>query len=114
MPYFMMETNKKLDEATKQDLLKKMSTFVANLLGKPEKYIMISINTGSAMIFDGNTYTTAYVTLKSIGLAKEKCSEYSSRICDFIQKELGIPCDRVYIDFGNIDSKMFGWNKDTF
>ncbi len=45
MPYFRIETNKELDTLKSQELLKKVSDFVASLLGKPEKYVMVSINT---------------------------------------------------------------------
>ncbi len=66
------------------------------------------------MMFQGNTEFIAYIELKSIGLPKDKCSDFSKEICEFIEFELGISPDRVYIDFCDIDRKMFGWNKLTF
>jgi phenylpyruvate tautomerase PptA (4-oxalocrotonate tautomerase family) len=39
MPYFSIETNQALDQASHQQLLKKTSAFIADLLGKPESYV---------------------------------------------------------------------------
>ena len=40
MPYFSIETNQNIEETTRQDLLIKTSAFIAELLGKPEQYVM--------------------------------------------------------------------------
>jgi phenylpyruvate tautomerase PptA (4-oxalocrotonate tautomerase family) len=36
MPYFSIETKQTVDPASNQDLMKKTSSFIAELLGKPE------------------------------------------------------------------------------
>lgn len=114
MPYLKIETNKRLDEAAAQALLKKSSAVTATLLGKPEKWIMVSICPGAAMMFDGSTELSAYVELKSISLTQEACGELSKSLCDFLNTALGISPERVYIEFWNINGKMFGWNGGTF
>jgi hypothetical protein len=40
--------------------------------------------------------------------------EYSEKICGYIQEELGIPKDRIFIDFTNLVGYMFGWSGKTF
>jgi len=114
MPYLKIETNKKLDETAAQTLLKKASAFTAELLGKPEKWIMVSICPGVAMMFDGSTDPAAYVELKSISLSQDACAALSKSLCDFLNKELGVSPERVYIEFWSINGKMFGWNGSTF
>lgn len=114
MPLIKIETNKALDDAGVQALLKKTSKFAAEMLKKPEEYIMVSLSFDNAMMFAGAIGPLAYVTVKSIGLPKERCAEYSSAICGFLEKELSIPADRVYVDFVDIQGKMFGWNRKTF
>ena len=44
MPYLKIETNKELDSDAVEQTLKKTSESVTNLLGKPDKWVMISIN----------------------------------------------------------------------
>ena len=43
MPYFSIETNQTIDETSNRDLMTKTSAFIAELLGKPESYVMISL-----------------------------------------------------------------------
>lgn len=114
MPYLKIETTERLDEVAVQEFLKKASAFAAKLLGKPEKWIMVTIYQGKPMIFDGNTQPAAFVELKSIGLAQDRCTALSRALCDFLEAELGIAPDRVYIEFWDINGKMFGWNGGTF
>jgi hypothetical protein len=114
MPLIKIETNQSLDDSAIQSLLKKTSEFAAEMLKKPEEYIMVNLSLDNAMMFAGTTGPLAYVTVKSIGLPKERCADYSSAICGFLEKELSIPADRVYVDFADIQGKMFGWNRKTF
>ena len=114
MPYLKIETNKILDKSDAEKLLKKSSAFTSMLLNKPEKWIMVTIFHSASMLFDGSAQPTAYLELKSIGLGQEKCAELSDKLCAFVNVELGISPDRVYIEFWDINGKMFGWNGGTF
>jgi phenylpyruvate tautomerase len=114
MPYFKIETNKSMEKSYAEDFAREASFFACRLLGKPEKYMMISVNHSASMMFGGSVEPTAYVQLKSISLSPEKCAAYSKSICEFMQSSLGISPDRIYVDFKNIDGSMFGWNKGTF
>ncbi|MDM8523837.1 phenylpyruvate tautomerase MIF-related protein [Desulfococcaceae bacterium HSG8] len=114
MPYFKIETSQEPDFTVIRELPKKASVFISDLLGKPENWVMISINYGTEMMFGGNSKPAAHVELKSIGLSKENCADLSEAICNFIEEELRVPATRIYIDFRNIEKKQFGWNRTTF
>jgi phenylpyruvate tautomerase PptA (4-oxalocrotonate tautomerase family) len=114
MPYFSIETNQPVDSAANQQLLKKISVFVAELLGKPESYVMVSIQPGSPLIFGGSNDPAAFVRLKSIGLPVDRCPQLSQEICNLIEQEFGIPKDRIFIDFKDLERNLFGWNGKTF
>jgi len=114
MPYFKIETNQKLDDASAEKLSKEMSSFLSVLLGKPERAIMVSVCLSVTMTLNGTSEPVGYVEMKSIGLTEEKCPEYAQSICEFFETALNIPADRIYIDFAAINGKMFGWNKQTF
>ena len=47
MPYFSIETNQTIDQASSRELMKKTSAFIAELLSKPESYVMIAIKPGT-------------------------------------------------------------------
>ena len=114
MPNFSIETNQALDEASNQQLLKKASAFIADLLGKPESYVMVSIKPTTPLVFGGSDAPAAFVRLKSIGLPVDRCPELSEKICSLIEQELGVPRDRVFIDFKDLARNLFGWNGKTF
>lgn len=114
MPFFSITTNQALDADRSAAVSAEASAFLARLLGKPEKYIMVHVRPGEAMILNGNPEPAAFVELKSIGLAKDDCKMLAEKICGFLEEWVGIPADRAYIDFHAIDGAMFGWNKTTF
>jgi phenylpyruvate tautomerase PptA (4-oxalocrotonate tautomerase family) len=114
MPYFSIETNKVMDEKATSHLLKKASGFVAGMLGKPESYVMVSIKPDTPMMFGGSSLPLAFITLKSIGLPQDRCGDFAKRICEFVETELEIAPDRVFIDFTDLDRQRFGWNGKTF
>ena len=114
MPYFSIETNQTIDKPANQELMKKTSAFVADLLGKPESYVMISIKPGTPLTFGGSAESAVFVRLKSIGLPKDRCTELSEKICGYIEQELGVSKDRIFIDFKDLERNMFGWNGKTF
>ena len=114
MPYFSIETNQAMDQAENQQLLKKTSAFIADLLGKPESYVMVSIQPSTPLVFGGSDAPAAFVRLKSIGLPVDRCPELSEKICSMIEQELGVPQDRVFIDFKDLARNLFGWNGKTF
>ena len=114
MPYFRIETNGTMDRDAAREAAEKASAFIAGLLGKPEAYVMASVHPETPLVFGGSREPSAIVHLKSIGLPKERCAELSDRICAFVEASLGIPASRIFIDFKNLDGKMFGWNGQTF
>jgi phenylpyruvate tautomerase PptA (4-oxalocrotonate tautomerase family) len=114
MPYFSIETNRTGDQESSPELMKKTSAFIADLLGKPESYVMISIKQGTSLIFGGSDKPAAFVRLESIGLPRDRCTELSDKICSYIAEELGVPKERVFIDFKDLERNLFGWNGKTF
>ncbi len=114
MPYLRIETNVELDSAKTDALLSAASRAVAEELGKPERYVMVQVVGGAALMFDASREPAAYVELKSIGLAEGQTQPLSRFLGDFLQRELGISPDRVYIEFIDIPRKFWGWNGGTF
>jgi len=61
MPYISIETNQTIDQASNRNLMKKTSVFIAELLGKPESYVMVATKPGIPLIFAGSDEPTAFV-----------------------------------------------------
>lgn len=114
MPYFSIQTSKSLDGSAVTDLKKKASAFAAELLGKPEAYVMTAVTPGAAMTFAGSDEPAAFIEVKSIGLPEAQCSAFAEKISAFIHAELSIEPSRAFIDFTDLPRTRFAWNGKTF
>lgn len=114
MPYFSIETNSSINDSDQIKLSKEASAFVAQLLGKPESYVMTAVKPIAAMSFAGSNQPTALIEVKSLGLPVDQCSKMAGKICAFVHDQLGIPADRVFIDFKDLKREMFALNGKTF
>jgi hypothetical protein len=112
MPFIKVETNVPVPDETA--CLKGVSALAAGMLGKPESYVLAVLEPGKKLLFGGTADPAAFVTLDSIGLPEDRTSEFSAAICGFLERELSVPANRVYIAFGNIQRHLFGWDGGTF
>lgn len=114
MPYLKIETNVELAPDQRQQLLSESSRRAAELLGKPERYVMVSLTDGHPMLFGGTDAPLVYMEFKSIGLPESQTAELSSALAALMTDRLGVPADRVYIEFANAARHLWGWNGATF
>ncbi len=114
MPLLKIQTNREVAPEHRPQLLQQASAKVAEVLGKPERYVMVSLEHNPDMLFSGDPAPLAYLELKSIGLPGERTRELSADLCRLIQDNLGIPKERVYIEFADAARHLWGWNGGTF
>ncbi|MCW9013305.1 MAG: phenylpyruvate tautomerase MIF-related protein [Gammaproteobacteria bacterium] len=112
MPLLKIQTSTSI--ADKQQLALEASKKVAEILGKPERYVMVNVNDQQTLTFAGSTEAAAYLELKSINLPESETAQLSTRLCDFINSQLDIDVDRIYIEFSNAPRHLWGWNGATF
>lgn len=112
MPLLEITTNTKIDNS--QAVAERASKITADILGKPESYVMVKIQPDQALIFAGSNAPAAHIKLKSLGLAENKTTGFSAKICAFISSELNISSARIYIEFANPERHMWGWDNRTF
>lgn len=112
MPVLQITTNVSIDNA--DALAKQASSLAADILGKPESYVMISVNGAADLIFAGTSDPCAHLILKSLGLPESETRTYSEKLCSFIEQQLGVSPSRTYIEFINPERHMFGWDNRTF
>ena len=112
MPLLELTTNTTLDNS--QRVAEQASRLTAEILGKPESYVMVKILPEQALIFAGTDKPAAHVKLKSLGLPENSTADFSAKICAFISSELNIDSARIYIEFSNPERHMWGWDNRTF
>ena len=114
MPLLSITTNQLIATANQQAILEACSQQIAAALGKPERYVMVKLETNQAMSFAGNTAPCAYLELKSLGLPEATTVELSTTLCNLIEEQFSIPSDRIYIEFSSPERHMWGWDNSTF
>lgn len=114
MPYLKIETNVVLDSAGEKALARKTSLLVAELTGKPERWVMVRVVCAASLVFGGADEPAAFVEFKSIGLSAEACPRLAEALCEFLRAEIGVRPDRAYIEFKDLDRGLFGWKSGTF
>ncbi len=96
-------------------MLKSLSAKLAKHTGKPESYVMTAFESEVPMTFAGNTDPVCYLEIKSVGTMKsEQTKSMSQDFCQEINQTLGVPKDRIYIEFADARGAMWGWNGRTF
>lgn len=114
MPLLRITTNITPDDASRMAFCETVSQAVADMLGKPERYVMVAFDSVANMSFAASNDPCAYLELKSIGLPEDRTASFSQTLCALVTDRLGIPADRVYIEFANAGRTLWGWDSGTF
>jgi phenylpyruvate tautomerase PptA (4-oxalocrotonate tautomerase family) len=114
MPTLIIKTNAPIPSNDVDDLILQASSLVAEALGKPEGYVMVALERPVAMCFGADTRPLALLELKSLGLPEDETPRLSSLLCAFLHDHLGVPRNRVYIEFSAPARHMFGFDGRTF
>jgi len=114
MPSLRLQTNLPADAPALDTLPGALSPLLAEALGKPESYVQIVVQPGALISFGGSAEgPSVFAMLTSIGLPEEKTKPLAKIICGELQR-VGVPPERVFLEFHDSPRPMFGWNGDTF
>jgi phenylpyruvate tautomerase PptA (4-oxalocrotonate tautomerase family) len=114
MPLLKIQTNETLNAVQQEQVLAKLSAVTAEMLGKPERYVMVIVESAVAMRFAADSAPTIYAELKSIGLPENRTSDFSTTLCTALTELTGVAAERIYIEFSSAERHLWGWNGATF
>ena len=114
MPLLRLETTVALTEDKQQALLASLSRIVAETIGKPQQYVMVTASQ-AAMQMSGSPGDAVFVDVRSIGgLTVEVNRKLSQKVCLLLHDALGIAPNRIYLNFTDVQASHWGWNGSTF
>jgi phenylpyruvate tautomerase len=114
MPLLKLETTVSLSDDKRKTLLASLSKIVAETIGKPEQYVMVTINP-AAILMSGKPGDAAFADIRSIGgLSGDVNGLLAQSVCRLLKDSLGISPDRVYLNFTDVKAANWGWNGNTF
>jgi phenylpyruvate tautomerase len=96
-------------------LLQELSRTLARELGKPEAYVMTCLEPRARMTFAGTAAPSCYVEVKNIGtFTSAATGRLSALICERLSSALGVPADRIYIEFADAKGHLWGHDGSVF
>ena len=114
MPLVKIQTSVEIDDGQKEDILKHISRCAAEITGKPETYLMVFMESGSACMA-GKVGPAAFIDMRAIGGLNDSVNNrLSEQLCSVMEDRLSIPPDRVYITFTDVAAGNWGWDRKTF
>jgi phenylpyruvate tautomerase len=114
MPLLKLETTVTLPDEKKKTLIAALSKIVAETIGKPELYVMVTISPAD-ILMSGKPGDTAFVDIRSIGgLTDDVNKQLSKKVCALLKESLGVPENRIYLNFIDVDAANWGWKGSTF
>jgi hypothetical protein len=112
MPLLEITTNCPIEDIN--EVTMQASKLTADMLGKPESYVMVKIMPSQSLVLAGSDAPAAHLKLKSLGLPEQNTADFSEKLCGFVNQTLSIPTGRIYIEFASPDRHMWGWDSRTF
>jgi phenylpyruvate tautomerase PptA (4-oxalocrotonate tautomerase family) len=114
MPLLKLETTVALTDDKRQALLSSLSKVLAETTGKPEGYVMVTA-AHADILMSGKPGPAAFVDIRGIGgLGGDVNRRLSEKICRLLHESLGVPPDRIYLNFTELDAANWGWKGITF
>lgn len=115
MPLIHLITTEPIPEATRQGLVQSLSRIAADVIGKPETYVMAIVQDGAAMLHAGKVGPAAFLDVRAIGgLSPRVCEGLAERVGALLLEKLQVPGDRVYLNFTEVPAAKWGHNGGTF
>jgi len=115
MPLIKIECDGELTKEKKETISLKASKICAEIMGKPESYVMSIVKDKFFTAIGGKITPCAFVEIKGIGgFSPEINKKLSQKICSLLKEELGISPSAIYINFTNVLPSDWGWNNSTF
>jgi phenylpyruvate tautomerase len=114
MPLLKLKLSCPVDAEKKGSVLSDLSQLTARGLGKPEKYVMVTMDEGE-IVFAGENGPAAFADVRGIGGFNRITNQgFAKLLCTYLSETLGIDPQRVYITFTDIEAVNWGWNGSTF
>ncbi|GMR58327.1 hypothetical protein PMAYCL1PPCAC_28522 [Pristionchus mayeri] len=113
MPMIRVATNV---EQTKipDDFEVKLTDLLTESMGKPRERIMVEVDAGRRIMHGATPGPVCHLTVKSIGCVGEKLNiQHTERVTSFVHGLLGVPKDKIIIEFYDLSPHQVGFNGTT-
>lgn len=109
MPFINVKLSEKVTDSKVETVKTELGKAITLLPGKSEGYLMVNIEDGCHLYFQGNqTAPTAMCEVSVFGSApRSACEALTAEICKMLENELSVPQNRTYVKFSFVDTWGF-------
>lgn len=103
MPFLTINTNR--TPRNKKDFLQDCAAVVAEVLGKPLRYVIVDLKINENMAFCGSVAEGgALLLMKSVGFVSGSKTILAQKLTDLTESELNIARDTINIEFADMSA----------
>jgi phenylpyruvate tautomerase len=96
-------------------MLRDLSRSLAAHYEKSERWVMTCLVPHLSMTFGGDAAPCCFAAVKNVGeLSSSAAVVLSADLCETLSASLGVPRERIYIEFTESKGRLWGWNGETF
>lgn len=113
MPYIHVRTNSAVSDAQAEQIKSQLGSAITAIPGKSEHWLMVGIDGGAGLWFQGSDAPAAMVSVSLYGSASDGAlSSMTAKVTAILSKSLGIAGDRIYVAY--FPTPNWGWNGSNF
>lgn len=114
MPFINSKVSVSMTQEKKERIKQRLGEIISLIPGKSENWLMVGFEDSYDLYFKGNKDDeTAFIEVKVYGgAAPEVFDKMTAAICGIFQEELGIPENRIYVKYEEVEH--WGWNGANF
>ncbi|GMT10235.1 hypothetical protein PFISCL1PPCAC_1532 [Pristionchus fissidentatus] len=91
-----------------------LTDILAESMGKPRERIMIEVDAGRRIMHGAQPGPVCHIVVKSIGCLGESLNiQHTQRVTDYINGLLGVPKDKILLEFYDLSPHQVGFNGTT-
>ncbi|KAK2360730.1 phenylpyruvate tautomerase [Trifolium repens] len=111
MPLLTLSTNVSFDGVNVSSILSQLNTTIANLLGYPQSYVIVSLEGPIPISFGGTEEAAVYGEFVAIGILNQELNKkLSAEIALVLHTLLAVPKSRFFLKFNDIEGYNCGLN----
>ncbi|XP_077462393.1 D-dopachrome decarboxylase [Stigmatopora argus] len=109
MPFLDLLTNLPASSFP-EDFLKKLCSFTADVLGKPDDRMNLIVKPGLPMWIAGSCSPCVVLSISAIGVTDtaDKNKEHSAELFRYLTRELSLTEDRIVLQFHKLEPHQVG------
>ena len=114
MPLMTIRSAAKIDDTAVSSMLSACSAKLAELLSQPEAYVMTLFERPVAMTMAGAGNPCCLVEVRSVvELSSDQTRAMAQAFCPLLAEHLGVPANRIFLNFTDFRKAMWGFNGST-